>query len=107
MNPCQHGGSCQTANNTLGYSCLCPEGYSGLHCDGKGGYIEDPTEVLAVGDIIDVRVIAVDLKKGRIQLSMRLNPEEFAKVSINESEVVKGLLEIRPPEIDTMNIPPS
>ncbi|MCP4762095.1 MAG: S1 RNA-binding domain-containing protein, partial [archaeon] len=44
--------------------------------DGNNGYISDPTEVIRVGDIIDVRIVEVDIKKHRIQLSMRLDAEE-------------------------------
>ncbi|MHA1898102.1 MAG: Tex family protein [Promethearchaeota archaeon] len=40
--------------------------------DGRG-YIADPLEVLNVGDIIDVRIVSIDLKEHRIQLSMRLD----------------------------------
>lgn len=35
-------------------------------------FIRNPHEVVAVGDIVDVKVIHVDLAKGRIQLSMKL-----------------------------------
>ena len=34
-------------------------------------FIRHPLEVVSVGDIVDVRVIGVDLKKKRIQLSMK------------------------------------
>ena len=35
-------------------------------------FIRHPLEVVSVGDIVDVRVIGVDLKKKRIQLSMKV-----------------------------------
>jgi uncharacterized protein len=34
-------------------------------------FIKNPTEVLSVGDIIDIKITAVDIEKGRISLSMR------------------------------------
>ncbi len=52
----------------------------GVHQDGlvhisqmaKGRYIKHPMEVVSVGDVVDVKVISVDLKKKRIGLSMIL-----------------------------------
>jgi len=50
----------------------------GVHQDGLvhisqicNKYIKHPSEVLAVGDIVDVVVLGVDEKKGRISLSMK------------------------------------
>ena len=50
----------------------------GVHQDGlvhisqmTEKYIRHPLEVVSVGDIVDVRVLSVDLKKKRIQLSMK------------------------------------
>ena len=50
----------------------------GVHQDGlvhisqiTDRYIKHPLEVVSVGDIIDVKVMSVDLKKKRIQLTMR------------------------------------
>ena len=34
-------------------------------------FIKHPLEVVSVGDIVDVKVMSVDLKKKRIQLTMR------------------------------------
>ena len=34
-------------------------------------YVKNPMEVVAVGDVVDVKVMSVDLKKGRVQLSMK------------------------------------
>ncbi|NLD72010.1 MAG: RNA-binding transcriptional accessory protein [Chloroflexi bacterium] len=34
-------------------------------------YVRDPLDVVSVGDIVDVRVISVDLQRGRIGLSMK------------------------------------
>jgi len=51
----------------------------GVHQDGlvhisemADKYIKHPLEVVAVGDIINVRVMNVDLKKKRIALSMKV-----------------------------------
>ncbi|MCD8018857.1 MAG: RNA-binding transcriptional accessory protein [Clostridiales bacterium] len=35
-------------------------------------YIKHPLEVVSVGDVVDVQVLSVDLKKKRIQLSMKI-----------------------------------
>ena len=50
----------------------------GVHQDGlvhisqiTDRYIKHPLEVVSVGDIVDVKVMSVDLKKKRIQLTMR------------------------------------
>ncbi|WP_251392720.1 Tex family protein [Mediterraneibacter agrestimuris] len=50
----------------------------GVHQDGlvhisqiTDRYIKHPLEALSVGDIVDVKVMSVDLKKKRIQLTMR------------------------------------
>lgn len=51
----------------------------GVHQDGlvhisqmSNRYIKHPLEVVAVGDIVEVKVLSVDLKKQRIQLTMKL-----------------------------------
>jgi len=33
-------------------------------------YVKNPLEVVAVGDVIDVKVVSIDLERGRIGLSM-------------------------------------
>ena len=50
----------------------------GVHQDGlvhiselSDKYVKHPLEVVKVGDIVDVRVISVDLEKNRIALSMK------------------------------------
>ena len=50
----------------------------GVHQDGlvhisqiTDWYIKHPLEAVSVGDIVDVKVMSVDLKKKRIQLTMR------------------------------------
>ena len=35
-------------------------------------FVKHPLDVVKVGDIIDVKVIGIDLKKKRISLSMKL-----------------------------------
>lgn len=51
----------------------------GVHQDGlvhisqmTERYIKHPLDAVSVGDIIDVKVLSVDINKGRIQLSMKL-----------------------------------
>ena len=51
----------------------------GVHQDGlvhisqmSNKYIKHPLEVVSVGDIVEVKVMSVDLKKQRIQLTMKL-----------------------------------
>ena len=36
-------------------------------------FIKHPLEVVSVGDIVEVKVLSVDPKKQRIQLTMKLN----------------------------------
>lgn len=42
-------------------------------------FVKEPTEVAAVGDIVKVRVKSIDLERGRIGLTMRLEKPEGAK----------------------------
>lgn len=52
----------------------------GVHHDGlvhisqlsKDRFIKHPLEVVSIGDIVEVKVIDVDIEKGRIQLTMKL-----------------------------------
>ena len=51
----------------------------GVHQDGLvhiseicDRYIKHPLEVVSVGDIVDVKVLGVDVKKHRISLSMKV-----------------------------------
>lgn len=57
----------------------------GVHQDGlvhisqmTDRYIKHPLEVVSVGDIVDVEVISVDEKKGRIALTMKLGNKKQA-----------------------------
>jgi protein Tex len=34
-------------------------------------FVKDPLSVVAVGQVVQVRVVSVDLRRGRVQLSMR------------------------------------
>ena len=34
-------------------------------------FVKNPLDLLNVGDIIDIRIIGIDIKKGRISLSMK------------------------------------
>ncbi|MHA1451336.1 MAG: helix-hairpin-helix domain-containing protein [Promethearchaeota archaeon] len=43
--------------------------------DGDSSYISNPMEVLNVGDIIDIRIMKINLKSHRIQLSMKLDEQ--------------------------------
>ena len=51
----------------------------GVHQDGLvhiseicDRYIKHPLEAVSVGDVVDVKVLSVDIKKHRISLSMKL-----------------------------------
>ena len=52
----------------------------GVHQDGLvhisqmcDKFIKHPLEVVSVGDVVEVKVMSVDLKKQRIQLTMKMN----------------------------------
>ena len=58
----------------------------GVHEDGlvhisqiTNRFIKHPLEAVKVGEIVKVRVLDVDVKRNRISLTMRLNPEEEKK----------------------------
>lgn len=36
VNPCENNGVCQEAPTRLGYTCLCPRGYTGTNCSRNG-----------------------------------------------------------------------
>ncbi|MBP5223994.1 MAG: RNA-binding transcriptional accessory protein [Lachnospiraceae bacterium] len=63
----------------------------GVHQDGLvhiseicSRYISHPLEVLKVGDVVDVRVKEVDLKKGRISLTMKGLNGDVSEASVRE-----------------------
>ena len=58
----------------------------GVHQDGLvhisqicDRFIKHPLEAVAVGDVVDVQVLSVDLKKKRIALTMKVQQETVAK----------------------------
>jgi len=58
----------------------------GVHQDGlvhisqiTNRFIKHPLEAVSVGDVVDVKVMSVDLQKKRIQLTMKLEEETFKK----------------------------
>ena len=55
----------------------------GVHQDGlvhvsqlADRFVKDPREVVKAGDIVKVKVVEVDLKRRRIALTMKLDPEK-------------------------------
>ncbi len=55
----------------------------GVHQDGlvhisqiSNNYIKHPSEVLKIGDVVDVEVLDIDINKGRISLTMKLSKDE-------------------------------
>lgn len=40
-------------------------------------YVKTPLDVVAVGDVVSVKVLSVDAEKGRIALSMKGISQEF------------------------------
>ena len=34
-------------------------------------YVKNPLEVVSVGDVVEVKVVSIDIERGRIGLSMR------------------------------------
>ncbi len=34
-------------------------------------YVKNPLEVVSVGDVVEVKVVSIDLERGRIGLSMK------------------------------------
>ena len=62
----------------------------GVHQDGLvhlsqmcDHYIKHPLEVVSVGDIVDVKVLDVDVEKARISLTMKLNEERTSNKKVN------------------------
>ena len=72
----------------------------GVHQDGLvhiseicDRYISHPLEAVSVGDVVDVQVLSVDLKKQRIQLTMKIGggkPEAQKKEERKEKEKEKN-----------------
>jgi uncharacterized protein len=79
----------------------------GVHQDGlvhisriTDKFIKHPLEAVSVGDIVEVRVISVDVKKQRIQLSMLLDPEKAKKPAAKTKEPKSSGGEKRGPDIN-------
>ncbi|HET9236023.1 MAG TPA: Tex family protein [Oligoflexus sp.] len=67
----------------------------GVHQDGlihiselADQFVDDPSKVVSVGDVVDVRVIEVDLQRRRIGLSRRLNAAPKAQGAAARPEAV-------------------
>ncbi|MDZ7343968.1 MAG: RNA-binding transcriptional accessory protein, partial [candidate division KSB1 bacterium] len=60
-------------------------------------YIKSPLEVVAVGDVIDVRVLKVETEKGRVALSMLLEGER-KKLETKEKLKISSKPKGRPPQ---------
>ena len=56
-----------------------PEAQSGLLLDTSGRFVKDSGEVLKVWQPVEVTVLAVDLERKRISLTMKKNPEREGK----------------------------
>ena len=63
-----------------------PEAQSGLLLDTSGRFVKDSGEVLKVWQPVEVTVLAVDLERKRISLTMKKNPER----EIRENQPVVG-----------------
>jgi len=55
------------------------------------GYVGSPSEVLSVGDEVQVRVLEVDPRRGRISLSMKDLPGEVYKMDEEEEEMLSSM----------------
>ncbi|WP_163647575.1 Tex family protein [Modicisalibacter sp. 'Wilcox'] len=65
----------------------------GVHQDGlvhisalSDTFVEDPRQVVKAGDIVKVKVMAVDVERGRIGLSMRLHDQPEAEAGEKEAK---------------------
>ncbi len=55
------------------------------------GYVGSPSEIVSVGDQVEVRVKDVDPKRGRISLSMKDLPTEHYEVGVDEEEIPSSM----------------
>ncbi len=64
-----------TVRNVIDFGCICrywsASGRIGAHFQITDRFIKHPLEAVSVGDVVDVKVMSVDLQKKRIQLTMR------------------------------------
>ncbi len=67
-----------------------------IHVSEMGrGYVGNPSEILSVGDEVQVRVLEVDPRRGRISLSMKdLPTEQLEFYEEDEEEVVPSSMEL-------------
>jgi uncharacterized protein len=84
----------------------------GVHQDGlihiselADQFVDDPSKVVSVGDVVDVRVIEVDLQRRRIGLSRRLNAVPKGQGAAARPEVVAGGQQQRPQQGGNKNGP--
>jgi predicted RNA-binding protein with RPS1 domain len=56
------------------------------------GYVGSPSELLSVGDEVQVRVLEVDSRRGRISLSMKDLPTDY--IALDEVEEVPSSMEL-------------
>lgn len=58
------------------------------------GYVGSPSDIVSVGDQVEVRVLEVDPRRGRISLSMKDLPNETAFVQPDTAEDVPSSMEL-------------
>ncbi len=81
-----------TVRNVIDFGCFVD---IGVHQDGLvhiseicDRFIKHPLEAVSVGDIVDVQVLSVDLKKQRIQLTMKIGTSEKKETKEPEKKAV-------------------
>ena len=82
-----------TVRNVIDFGCFVD---IGVHQDGLvhiseicDRYIKHPLEAVSVGDIVDVQVMSVDLKKQRIQLTMKIGNGNDQKDKKKDKELAE------------------
>ena len=82
-----------TVRNVIDFGCFVD---IGVHQDGLvhiseicDRYIKHPLEAVSVGDIVDVQVMSVDLKKQRIQLTMKIGNGNDPKDKKKDKELAE------------------
>ena len=82
-----------TVRNVIDFGCFVD---IGVHQDGLvhiseicDRYIRHPLEAVSVGDIVDVQVMSVDLKKQRIQLTMKIGNGNDPKDKKKDKELAE------------------
>ena len=83
-----------TVRNVIDFGCFVD---IGVHQDGlvhisqiTDRFIKHPLEAVSVGDIVDVEVLGVDEKKGRISLTMRLGQKDQPAKDTKKSDRPKS-----------------